>query len=684
MDLSEIDIDVDTTKRGMSHLIKSVLEKTSTDDLEKLLDSFSLFYDNLLKRHKDEDTTNLARYYRLVLEFKPALAYVLKPGPEFDSICDMALLFFNPALDRVRRQLNEDAPSKKETGPMLPGNNKSVDLTYYCSVCDKEFEIPDQKKEELLESSEDVELPTHHEKLFEIRIKKVKEDPKTSENSKKSDVEILPAEVLMGHIGSVEYNPEYLQLLSVGIDIGSSTSHLIFSNLTLKREYSFFNMSNRYMLEHREVIYESDIIMTPLLDRYTIDIDSLVTFINKEYEKAGVDREMVDSGAVIVTGETAKKKNALEIVNHISSETGKFVSATAGPNFESILGAMGSGIIKQSEIAKKTILNVDIGGGTSNLAIVSNGQVLSTACINVGGRLLGIDENYKIWRIDEPVQMIMDDLALTYKVGDLISKDEAGKISKLLAESLFEVMLGPAKNKLSKSLMMTDNLDFSVHIDGYSFSGGIAELIYKPGEEFNDIGHILALEFKKLVEKKALSIIEAENKIRATVIGAGAFSLSISGSTCFVDKDINLPLTNIPILPVNVTRENFSIEKLVEEVNKSFNNFDMKEGEDLVGLYFQNPIYHAERLLAEFAMGIEKVMKNSITNRIPIILLFEMDLARMLGITIRRETSIQNNLICLDELFLESGDWIDIGAPLRSGDAYPVTVKSLVFNQIKK
>ena len=151
MDLSEIDIDVETTKGGMRHLIKSVLDKNSIDDSEKLIDSFSLFYDNLLKKHKDEDTTNLARYYRLVMEFKPALAYVLKPGAMFDSICNIALLFFNPSLDRVRRQLNEDTPSKRETGPIMPGSNKSINLVYYCSICNKEFEIPNQKKEEILE-----------------------------------------------------------------------------------------------------------------------------------------------------------------------------------------------------------------------------------------------------------------------------------------------------------------------------------------------------------------------------------------------------------------------------------------------------------------------------------------------------------------------------------------------------
>lgn len=683
MELIEIDIDIESTKNGVIHMLKSVLEKKYPEVYEKKLDSFSLFYDNLLAKHKEEDTTNLSKYYRLVMEFKPALALILKPGPEFDSLCDISLLMFNPVLDRIRRQLNEDAPIKKDSGPIIPGSNKSINLVYFCSVCSQEFAISGEIKNEILENSENVELPSHHEKQFEIRIKKAKPKPKKNKTNKE-EVKILSAEVLMGHVTSEEINPEYLKLLSVGIDIGSSTSHLIFSNLTLKREISFFNMSNRYILEHREVIYESEIIMTPLIDSNTIDVDSLVSFINKEYERAEIDKDEVDSGAVIVTGETAKKKNALDIVNKISSESGKFVSATAGPNFESVLGAMGSGIIKYSQSVKKTILNVDVGGGTCNLAIVSNGQILSTSCINVGGSLLGIDENNIVWRIDIPVQIIMDQLNFSYKIGDKISIKDASKIAKILADSLVEVMLGPTVSEIAKTLMMTDDLDFSALIDGYSFSGGIAELIYQPGKKFNDIGHLLASEINNLIEQKSLSIIEPENKIRATVIGAGAFSLSISGSTCFVDKDINLPITNIPILPVNITQENFSKDKLVEEVNRSFNNFDMKEGEDLVGLFFQKPIYHQDRLLGEFAMGIEKALKNSISNKIPIILVFEMDLARMLGITIRRETSIQDNLICLDELFLESGDWIDLGAPLRSGDAYPVTVKSLVFNQTQK
>jgi len=234
---------------------------------------------------------------------------------------------------------------------------------------------------------------------------------------------------------------------------------------------------------------------------------------------------------------------------------------------------------------------------------------------------------------------------------------------------------------------MTDDLDFSIPIDDFSFSGGVAEMIYGRNnayEEYNDIGKYLADEINLLVEEQDLSIIEPENKIRATVIGAGAFSLSISGSTCYVDKDVVLPHINIPVLPVNVKREEFNYENIKNEIKRAFKNYDMKEGEDIVALYFKDFIDHSDNILSTLAKAIESSLPHSVRQKKPIILIFSMDIAKVLGIAIHRETSIQNNLICLDELILESGDFIDIGAPLYSGQAYPITVKSLVFNQNKR
>ncbi len=477
---------------------------------------------------------------------------------------------------------------------------------------------------------------------------------------------------------------ESLNLLSVGIDIGSSTSHLVFSRLTLNRERSYLNPTNRFILVDREIIYESDIIFTPLVDRYTIDIESIIKFCEAEYRKAGITPEMVESGAVIVTGETAKKQNAEEIVRRLSSESGKFVSAAAGPNYESILGAMGSGIVDLSRKTGRIIMNVDIGGGTSNLAIASNGTVLSTACINVGGRLLGIDKEFTIWRIDEPTNFLMQELGMSYQLGDIIPEDDAKLISREYAKALLEVMRGPAKSCIAKGLMMTNDLDFSISVDDFSFSGGIAEIYYGGEDTYNDIGRFLAEEIKSLVDEIGLLVIEPENKIRATVIGAGAFTLSVSGSTCYFDKSIEFPIRNIPVIPVNVTKENYGPDVVRKEVKSAFTKFDLIEGEDLVALYFKDSLYRSYTWLQEFAKAIERALPFTVAAKKMVILLFETDIAKMVGVTVRRETSIQHNLICLDELFLEEGDWIDIGAPLYAGQAFPVTVKSLVFNQSKK
>lgn len=687
--IEDIEINADSYVLAQVYYIKRILEANTNPNAESLGDKFMQQYEKLLKEHENEDIYNLYRYYRLITEFKPALSTILKSGKEFDMICDTAVVNFNVPLERIRRQIKENKLTPKRKGPVIPGSSKSMDLRYYCTECNENFEIPPEIKEKLLNDEEKQELSKHCDKEMVIKIVRIQEEEPTEEiedKEREPEIKIFSAELLMGHIDSKEAKVEYLNLLSVGIDIGSSTSHLVFSRLTLKRETSFFNMSNRFILTNRDIVYEGNIIFTPLIDRYTIDIEAIIKFCEEEYKKAGITTEMVDTGAVIVTGETAKKQNAAEIINRLSSKGGKFVSAVAGPNFESLLGAMGSGIVEQSRKKQRTILNVDVGGGTSNIAVSSKGNVHSTSCINIGGRLLGIDKEFKIWRIDEPSAFLMKELNMNYKLGDIIPENDVKTISREYAKTLLEVMRGPATSKIAKELMMTDDLDFSIPIDDFSFSGGVAEMIYgkdNSHEEYNDIGKYLAEEINLLIEEYGLQIIEPENKIRATVIGAGAFSLSISGSTCYVDEDVVLPLNNIPVLPVNVKREEFSFENIKDKIKRAFKNYDMKEGEDIVALYFKEFIDHSDSILSTLAKAIESSLSYSVAQKKTIILIFSMDIAKVLGIAIRRKTSVQSNLICLDELVLEAGDFIDIGAPLYSGQAYPITVKSLVFNKDK-
>ena len=200
--------------------------------------------------------------------------------------------------------------------------------------------------------------------------------------------------------------------------------------------------------------------------------------MNEECTRAGISKEDIQTGAVIVTGETAKKHNAKEIAQALSENSGKFVAATAGPNFESLLAAMGSGATARSKETGKTILSCDIGGGTSNLAVSVNGEVVSTSCISVGGRLISINPEGKISRLSEPAQKVMEHMGLPYKPGDRIQKEDIGKIASGLAGALIEVMTGPANSSLARQLMMTENLNIPETVDEYSFSGGVAEFIY--------------------------------------------------------------------------------------------------------------------------------------------------------------------------------------------------------------
>ena len=473
-------------------------------------------------------------------------------------------------------------------------------------------------------------------------------------------------------------NPNEVDILSVGVDVGSSTSHLVFSKLLLKKDEQ--SATRRFKIRQRQIIYEGRIIPTPITNNNSIDIKRLTEFFKAEYKHVGIDPRDIQTGAVIVTGETARKKNACQIAEALSNDAGKFVAATAGPNFESLIAAMGSGAAARSKDDSKTILSCDIGGGTSNMAVIKNGKTLSTSCISVGGRLLGVNSKGKIWRIDPPAQVVMQHLGLNHKTGDRISKTDIIRIATAFAKILFEVITGPAKSRLARQLMLTDNLQFPGRIDEYSFSGGVAELMYGGLNHYDDIGKILADQINELTPKLSAAVVEPANKIRATVIGAGAYSLSISGNSCFMDDQIKFPIRNVPVIRVDVDPSNLSFGHVVAQINAAFRRFDRVEGEDLVALYFKNPVRASYPQMELFARSIEAAHVDSIKKGIPIILIFGTDIACGVGNVIRRETNLKTNLLTLDELALKEGDWIDIGEPLVGGQVFPVTVKSLVFH----
>ncbi len=468
------------------------------------------------------------------------------------------------------------------------------------------------------------------------------------------------------------------EILSVGVDIGSSTSHLAFSKLTLKRDEC--SITRRFDIRERKVVYEGHIIDTPFLEDDTIDIDQLTAFLRNEYQRAGIDPAEVRTGAVIVTGESAKRQNARQIAEALSTDAGKFVAATAGPNFESLVAALGSGAAARSKAAGETVVSCDIGGGTANLAVSKNGEVEATSCIAVGGRLIGIDSDGIIRHIHEPALKVMKHLGLNYGIGDPIATEDTHRIAAALAEVLFEVLTGPASSPLARELMVTSDLEFAGGIDAYAFSGGVAELMYGCNGRHNDIGPILAIELNRVAAQLPAPVIELPNKIRATVIGAGAYSVSISGCSGFSDDQLVFPIRNVPVIRVDIDRERLSMEQVKSRISAAFRRFDLNEGDELAALYFQDPVRASYPQLELFAKSLENVLVRTVENNLPVILIFETDIACSVGNVLRRETQIKTHLLALDELTLKEGDWIDIGEPLVAGQVFPVTVKSLVFH----
>ena len=273
----------------------------------------------------------------------------------------------------------------------------------------------------------------------------------------------------------------------------------------------------------------------------------------------------------------------------------------------------------------------------------------------------------------------MDHLGLNYRVGDRIRPEDKSKIAGKLVDLLFEALSGPVKSALGRQLMLTPDPGFPARIDEYSFSGGVAELMYGAPNNYEDIGHLLAGELNLRMPQLKAPVVESASKIRATVIGAGAYSLSISGCSGFMDDNLSFPIRNVPVLRVDVERSKMDIEHVAARVNMAFKRFDFKEGEDVVALYFEDPVQSSYPRMELFSRALEAALPNSIRNRLPVILIFNTDIACGVGNVMRRETDLKTNLLSLDELSLREGDWIDIGEPLLDGQVFPVTVKSLVF-----
>jgi len=465
-------------------------------------------------------------------------------------------------------------------------------------------------------------------------------------------------------------------VLSVGVDIGSSTSHLVFSRIVLER------LDSRYVVSERETFYASDILLTPYSAENTIDAAALGAFIRKEYADARVEPEEIDTGALILTGVAVQRKNARAIGELFAMDAGKLVAVSAGDNLETVMAAYGSGAVAHSIRDECTVMNIDIGGGTSKIAVCADGKVIDIAAVDVGARLVCLEPDGRIVRVEDAGRRYGQELGIELKVGGMLTLDQGRAIAGLMADKLLEAMRGGAPEVRGASVLRTDPLSQQHDIAQVQFSGGVSEFIYgNEAQKFGDLGPLLAAEVRARVEAFCPRIAESIEGIRATVVGASQYTIQLSGSTIYVEPMDALPLRNVPVIAPALPLDGEAIDPaaVAHETLTMLKRLDLNGGEQPVAVFVPWRGSATFQRLDAFCRGVVDGLASVLKNGHPLVLAGDGDVGGLLGIHLHEEMKLKVPVVSIDGLELKAFDYIDIGTMLEASGAVPVVIKSLIF-----
>ena len=462
-----------------------------------------------------------------------------------------------------------------------------------------------------------------------------------------------------------------IHLTSVGVDIGSSTVHLLFSEIVLER------LDTRYIVAERKLIHASDILLTPYLAGGDIDAVTIGHFIDAQYRAAGLGRDDVDTGALILTGVAVRRRNARAIGDLFAAEAGRFVSVSAGDGMETIMAAQGSGALAASKLGRP-VLNIDIGGGTTKIALCKSGRIADMTAVEVGARVVVCDEQGHVIRLETFGKRHAAAMGLTLELGDTLGPDVRQKLAAQMADTVMAALTGsgdPEFLRLSGLQMVPPDTPVV-------FSGGVSE--YIAGQEalqFGDLGSDLAKALHSRILARGHAIQTAAQGIRATVAGASQYTVQVSGSTIFLDPPDSLPLRNLATLcpQMDLSPETLDPAAISAAVRQGLARLDMLDGSRAaaVSIGWQgSATYHR---LAALAQGLIHGLKPVLDTGHPFVIVSDGDIGGLLGMHCRESEGLESPIVSIDGIDLAEFDFIDIGAIIAETGAVPVVVKSLIF-----
>ena len=463
-------------------------------------------------------------------------------------------------------------------------------------------------------------------------------------------------------------------LTSVGVDIGSSTSHLAFSRLELERADA------RYVVVRREILRESEILLTPYAEDSSIDAEVLGRFVDAQYEAAGLRREDIDTGALILTGVALERRNARAIGEVFAQEAGRFVAVSAGDGLEATLAAYGSGAASES-LNGGVGLNVDIGGGTTKVAVCIDGRVVEVTALDIGARLVALDGEGAVTRVEDAGRRLAEAAGVTLDAGGRPSEAELRTVTSVMADCVAEVVAGGTLSEETLGWHRLPPLAQRAAPDWVVFSGGASEYIYgREPRDFGDLGPMLAEAVSQRVRGLNIPVKTPAAGIRATVIGASQYTVQVSGSTIFASPEDALPLHNIPVVrPEFEWGDDIGPHGVAQAVRRALAGLG-GAGEDAavaVGVRWEGSATYAR--LQAFCAGILDGLEPSLAAGNPLILVAVGDVGGLLGLHLREEMGLTSAVVSIDGVELREFDYIDIGEMIPTSGAAPVVIKSLVF-----
>ena len=473
-------------------------------------------------------------------------------------------------------------------------------------------------------------------------------------------------------------------ILSVGIDVGTSTTQVVFSKLQMDNAGGYFSVP-RVAIVDKEVVYKSEVYMTPLKTDVLIDTDALRDIVAAEFRKAGYRPEDTDSGAVIITGESARKENSDAVLKSLSDFAGDFVVSAAGPDMESLIAGKGSGAWQYSMDHHCRVANLDIGGGTTNVVLFEDGETLARGCLDIGGRLICMNPQGIITKVSPAAAVMAQAAGVSVSVGDRCDELKLTAVTRQMAAAL-NAYLGVGTKDIDailRQIKTPGSSDFPVpeKVQAVFFSGGVADLIYHESADtwaYGDIGVLLGRAIRESRLFTDFQKMEPGETIRATVVGAGTYTTTISGSTITYSDDI-FPLKNIPVIKLDEELQEACFagetEPVIRRIQWALGQNDA-ERFILAMPGKRNPGYTE---MKRAAAAIRQIMDRVQLPGEPILLVIESDIAKAMGQMIRQQPDLKRQVVAIDSIHVEDGEYVDMGKPMMNGMVIPVVVKTLIF-----